>query len=427
MENTISAIGSGLSLSKVVLFGIVAVCLLASPFLVSVTYGSSSTSVNSKIISSNVHHQTLTSPNAQSGGDFGYSVALSRDTVVIGAPDESASGYSQAGHAYAFNVTTHALIQTFTSPDAQDEGWFGSSVALSGSTVVVGAYDESASGYSGAGHTYTFNAMTGKLIQTFTSPNPQSGGGFGYSVALSGTTLLVGAPDETASGYSDAGHAYTFNATTGSLIHSFTSPKAQAEGGFGSSLALTDSSLVVGASGESVSGYSYAGHAYSFNTKTDAVIHTFTSPQAQYFGQFGSSVALSGNTVVIGAPTENASGYSFAGHAYSFNVKTGKLIYTFTSPNAQSEGYFGWSIALNSMTIVVGALSETASGFQQAGHAYSFNAKTGKLIEIFTSPKAQELGFFGASVALSSTTLVVGAPGETALGYEHAGHVYIFY
>src|SRR2546426_95016 len=147
---------------------------------------------------------TLTSPNAQTGGEFGSSVAVNEGDpiVVVGAVFESAGTPAQsgAGHAYVFDATDGSLITTLTSPNAQADGEFGSSVAVSGTTVVVGAPEESAGtpAQSFAGNAYVFDATDGSLITTLTSPNAQTGGDFGSSVAVSGTTVVVGAPLESA-------------------------------------------------------------------------------------------------------------------------------------------------------------------------------------------------------------------------------------
>ncbi len=414
------------SASKLALISAVAICLFISPFLISISSGSSSVSINSTRFSPDVHHHTLTSPNVQDYGVFGDTVAVSGKTVVVGAPDESASGYDYAGHAYAFNAETGKLISTLTSPNAQTAGEFGNAVAMSGNTLVVAAWGETASGYSFAGHVYIFSAKSGKLISTLTSPNAQTDGFFGNSVAVSGDIVVVGAYAETAFGYQAAGHAYIFNAKTGKLDSTLTSPSAQSSGDFGYSVSASDDIALIGAIGETVSGYSFAGHAYTFNTKTGKLINTLSSPNAQTSGFFGNSVAVSASTVVVGAPYETASGYSEAGHAYTFDAKTGSLISNFTSPNAQTDGYFGSSVAVSGKILVVGAPAETASGYTEAGHAYTFNDATEKLISTLTSLNVQDGGYFGWSAAVSGKIVLVGAPEETASGYYVAGHAYIF-
>jgi hypothetical protein len=370
---------------------------------------------------------TLTSPNAQNGGRFGSSVAINENDpiVVVGAPFETANAQSEAGNAYALDTTT-GLITTLTSPTPQGTGRFGLSVSISGSTVVVGAPLETANALLAAGHAYVFDATDGSLITTLTSPNPEVNGFFGVSVSISGTTVVVGALDETANAHSGAGHAYVFDATDGSLITTFTSPTPETNGNFGRSVSISGTTVVVGAPQETANALSQAGHAYVFNATDGFLITTLTSPNAQFGGQFGYSVSISGTTVVVGAPTETANALTFAGHAYVFDSSTGSPIASLTSPYAQASGEFGVSVSGSCSTVVVGAPGETANGQAGAGHAYGFDASTGFLTTTLTSPNAQLTAGFGLPVAVSGTTVVVGAPRETGGGFGLAGHAYIF-
>ncbi len=370
--------------------------------------------------------KTLMSSNAQSGGYFGGSVAISGKLAVVGAPSENADGYDYAGHAYVFSASTGKLLQNLTSPNAQEGGSFGNAVAISGKLAIVGAPGETADGNSSAGHAYVFSESTGKLITTLTSPNAQEGGYFGYAVAISGKLAIVGAPYETANGYDYAGHAYVFSESTGKLITTLTSPNAQSAGIFGYAVAIGGKLAVVGAFFETADGESYAGHAYVFSASTGKLITTLTSPNAQYQGYFGGAVAISGKFAIVGAYGETGDGYYEAGHAYVFSASTGKLLQNLTSPNAQERGYFGFAVGISGKLAIVGAFGETADGYSSAGHAYVFGASTGRLLQNLTSPNAQEYGIFGASVSISGKLAVVGAPGETADGYTGAGHAYLF-
>src|SRR2546425_5801850 len=159
---------------------------------------------------------TLASPNPQLDGNFGQSVAISGTTVVVGAPGETASLQLNAGNAYVFDAASGSLVSTLTTRNAVTFGDFGASVAISGTTVVVGAAGETAGGF--AGHAYVFDATTGDLIRTLTSPSARFEGDFGQSVAISGTTVVVGAPRETVNFVGHVGNAYVFDAASGSLI-----------------------------------------------------------------------------------------------------------------------------------------------------------------------------------------------------------------
>ena len=367
--------------------------------------------------------KTLVSPNSQAYGYFGDSVALSSGLVAVGA-GETVSGKSDAGRVYVFVTKTGTLTQTLVSPNSQADGDFGHSVALSSGVVVVGAPGETVSGSIQAGRAYVFNANTGALTETLVSPNSQAYGGFGVSVALSSGLVVVGAPLETVSGNS-YGRAYVFNTKTGALTQTLLSPNPQTGGLFGLSVALSGGVVAVGAPDTPVSGNSGAGCAYVFNANTGALTQTLLSPNSQAYGEFGLSVALSSGLVAVGA-FETVSGSVWAGRAYVFNAKTGALTETLVSPNSQADGYFGYSVALSSDVVVVGAYGETVSGSVWAGRAYVFNAKTGALTRTLVGPKREPSEFFGYSVALSGGVVAVGAPYSVVSGNSVAGRAYVF-
>jgi len=250
-----------------------------------------------------------------------------------------------------------------------------------------------------AGNAYIFNAMTGALITTLSSPNAQTGGQFGYSVAIDGNNIVIGALTETAGGYAYDGHAY---------IYSMGPP------GPGSG-------------------------KYTTLTMPNPVANCDASPN--YDGDFGSSVAIMANTVVVGAWTNAVGGNCDAGNAYVFNAMNGNLMATLVSPNAQLAGYFGYPVAIGGPTVAVGAPGE----HNEAGSAYTFDPHSGRLLSSLASPNPLQCtvvpacsgpvytatittsgGDFGVALALSGNSVVVGAPYETVDGYSGAGAAYIF-
>jgi hypothetical protein len=256
----------------------------------------------------------LSSPRAQFNGEFGYSVATDGSVVVVGAPEENLSGCEYAGSAYVFNAQTGALVTTLNSPNPQPYGEFGYFVTISGNDLVVG----------GDGNAYVFSATTGALLATHASPNSQDSEP-GYSFATSGSVVVIGAPLQNVSGDGFAGNANISKAASGALVATLTSPNLQYFGEFGYSVAASGNLIVVAAPGETVGGNSSAGHSYVFNAETGALVTTLTSPIPQYNGNFGLSVAISGNIAVVGAPGETADGDAYAGHAYIFSVASTTL------------------------------------------------------------------------------------------------------
>ena len=378
------------------------------------------------LASTHVYAGEYLSGNSQAGGDFGYSIAVSGTTMVVGAPGENVSGFYEAGNAYVFDLKTGALVRTLTSPAPGLEGYFGFSVAISGKTVAIAAPGESVGSLVQAGHVYLFNAKSGALLSTYTSPAPQSGGFFGYSIAAFGKLVVVGAPGENASGVGYAGNTYVFSGHSSTPLATLQSPNPDFQGYFGFYVALSKTLVVVGAPTENASGVEQGGHVYTFSTKTHALASTLTSPNLETDGNFGESVAVSGNTLVVGASGETAGGDVAAGHAYVFNAKTAVLSFTFQSASPQAQGNFGARVAVGGSLIVIGAPDEAANGVLEAGNVYAFVTSTGVPAGSYTSPNPAMFGAFGYSLAVGKSSLAVGAPGESAFNETVAGQVYVY-
>ena len=292
---------------------------------------------------------TLTSPNPQFNGEFGYSIAISGNVVVVGAPEENTGGRTQAGSAYVFNAQTGALVAQLVDPNSQYYGEFGYSVAIIGSDIVVG----------GDGNAYTFNAQTGTLIATQQSPNSQVSEAASYSVAASGDVVVVGAPFANVSSDGYAGDANISNAATGALIATLRSPNLQYFGNFGESVAISGTFVVVSAPGETVGGNSSAGRAYAFNAQTGTLVATLGSANPQYNGDFGLSVAINGSVAVVGAPGETVAGKTYAGRAYIFDVNlatNGSSTLTVATGGSKSTSWLAAGAVVAVTAIAAGGL-----------------------------------------------------------------------
>ncbi len=162
--------------------------------------------------------QTYNNPNAYgtSADDyFGISVAISGTNVIVGAYGEGDAGGTYSGKAYIFDVTTGSLLHTLHNPNAYGAGAndnFGTSVAISGTNVIVGAWAEDDAGGTESGKAYIFDATTGSLLYTLRNPNAYSTSvddKFGSAVAISGNLAVIGAYLEDYLG-SDSGKAYVY-------------------------------------------------------------------------------------------------------------------------------------------------------------------------------------------------------------------------
>ncbi|NEQ65677.1 MAG: PQQ-like beta-propeller repeat protein, partial [Symploca sp. SIO2D2] len=353
---------------------------------------------------------TFTSPYPQLDEYFGSSVAIDGENVLIGAKGKNAGVIESVGEAYLFNASTGDCVQTFYNPDPQIGEYFGLSVAIDGENVLIGAL---------AGEAYLFDASTGDLVQTFKNPYWQVGDYFGSSVAIDGENVLVGAKGKNAGVIESVGETYLFNASTGNLVQTFYNPSPQVDDYFGSSVAIDGENVLIGAEQKDVDGVLDVGGAYLFNASTGDLVQTFKAPDLGFIDFFGSSVTIDGENVLIGALAADVSGVTNAGEAYLFNASTGDLVQTFYNPSPQNSEYFGSSVAIDGENVLIGVERQTFPGRVYAGEAYLFDASTGNLLQTFKNPELVATGdFFGSSVAIDGKNVLIGG--------EHQEVAYLF-
>ena len=370
----------------------------------------------------------LKASNSDGNDRFGNSVAISDDTIVVGATGEgsSANGVNGdqgnnaaagAGAAYVFlrNGTTwsqEAYLKA-SNPDAGDA--FGESVAISGDTLVVGAHLESsnANGVNGtqgnnaaasAGAAYVFvrNGSAWSQQAYLKASNPDANDNFGRAVAISGDTIVAGASQEGSA----------------------------ADGVNGGSGAEGDNSAF------------RAGAAYVFarsgsSWSQEAYLKASNSAGGD---SFGTSVAISGNTLVVGASAEASDADGVNGDETDNSAPTAGAAYVFAragstwsqraylkASNSDAVDRFGASVSIDAGTIVVGASGEASNGFSEAdnsltgaGAAYLFQQDASGLWQQTGYLKAENVGNggdqFGTSVAVSGGEVVVGSPFEDGDG-----------
>jgi hypothetical protein len=340
----------------------------------------------------------LADPGGVADDYFGGSVAISGSTAVVGAEGSDSS----AGAAYVFtrSGTTWSKQAELTASNGASADEFGGSVAISGSTVVVGASGHDSD--SGAAYVFTRSGTTWSQQATLADPVGTDGDSFGSSVAITGSTAVIGAPG-TGTG-TGAAYVFTRSGTTWSQQATLADPGATAGDSFGSSVAITGSTAVIGAPGTSTG----TGAAYVFTRSgtTWPQQATLADPGATAGDSFGSSVATSGSTAVIGAP-----GTSSAGAAYVFTRSgaTWSRQATLADPGGTGSGDdFGLSVATSGTTTVVAAPYATsgmgtAYVFIRAGTAWSREAQ-------LTASDGGGGDLFGSSVATTGSTAVAGSP-----------------
>jgi hypothetical protein len=316
----------------------------------------------------------LSDPGAARLEFFGYSVALSGDTALIGACNKTVSGQNFAGAAYIFTCSGMIWSEQaeLTASDGAANDCFGSSVALDGDTALIGAEGRTVSSQGGAGAAYIFTrtGTTWSQQAELSDPDAATNDYFGRSVALSGDTALVGAEDKTVSGHMGAGAAYVYTRTGTTWSHQAELTASDGTDGdqFGISVALSGDTALVGADYTEVGGHNYAGDAYIY-TRTGTAWSQQAELSASDTGvhnNFGTSVALSGGTALIGAPDACGDGehQDTAGAAYIFTASgaTWTQQAELSAAAAATGDSFGDSVALSGGTAVVGAPDAARTG-----------------------------------------------------------------
>ena len=291
----------------------------------------------------------LTAGDAAAGDDFGVSVALFGSTAVVGAPNKS----SAAGVAYVFvrsSSGTWLQQAELSDPGGASRDEFGSAVALYKSTTVIGALGTN--GLTGAAYVFTrSSAGTWSQQAELTASDGTPGDDLGSSVALAGSTAEVGAPFEN----SDTGAAYVF-----ALAYQqaeLTASDGTTGEDFGYSVALAGSTAVVGtpeANGGTGAAYVFVRSGQTWSQQAD-----LTVPGGTVSDFFGYSVAFAGSTAVVGAPGRNSN----TGTVYLYTRSNGTWSQRaeLTTADGRVYNYFGDSVAVSGSTGLVAAYGQNSS------------------------------------------------------------------
>lgn len=255
-------------------------------------------------------------PEAAEEDHFGFSVAVTESHVLIGTPFDDKSE-PDSGSAYLFDPVSGALLHTLKQPSPRESAEFGASVSLSGSMALIGAPYDYEPIDSVRGAAFLFDVTSGAVLHTFRYPVQGYSADFGVSVSLDGSHALIGAPrHEGAMAYTGA--AYLFDTLTGDLLHSLQTPATTFDGSFGASVYCRGNLALVGAPDDFSAPFGF-GRAYVFDTLSGNLIQGFGYPEPVDGEGFGNSVALHGTDVLIGAPSDDTSG-SNSGSVWLFDA-----------------------------------------------------------------------------------------------------------
>jgi hypothetical protein len=429
----------------------------------------------------------LKASNTEASDFFGSSVAITGDTVVVGAlgessnatgvdGDQSDNSATNAGAAYVFTRSGSTWSQQAylkaSNTEANDQ--FGISVAIADNTVLVSTQNESSNAIgvdgdqnnnsasnAGAVYVFTRSGSTWSQQAYLKASNTETNDRFGVSVAIANDTVVVGATRESSNSIGidgdqidnsadNAGAAYVFT-RSGSLWSQQAYLKAsntEALDRFGNSVAIAGDSVVIGAFRESSNATGIDGDESDNSADRAGASYVFTRSGSTWSQQaylkasnieasdrFGNSVAISGDTVVVGAFGESSNATGTEGDQNDNSADDAGAAYVFTrsgstwsqqaylkASNTETNDRFGNSVAITGDTVVVGANQESSNatgvdGDQSdnsagsAGAAYVFtrSGSSWSQQDYLKSSNTNTNDQFGFSVAIASDTVVIGA------------------
>lgn len=383
-------------------------------------------------------------PGDGAAGDrFGESVAISGNTVVIGAAwsdgDTSGSAYVFTKPPDGWNGTLQDAAKLLPSDGG---GMFGTSVAIHDKTIVVGApFNDDHGDASGKAYVFTQpkSGWSGPLNEEaqLLPSDITSEATFGDSVAISFDTIIVGADGDNENGIR-SGSAYIFTKPSGgwdgllSESAKLLPSDGASEERFGASVALADDTAVVGAIHDDDNGWS-SGSAYVFSkpsTGWSGLLNEeakLLASDGDFDDEFGQSVAIAGDTVVVGLDYD----------VYLFNKLTNGWGGTLhENANLRYSGeqsgaiFYQPSVAAFGRTIVVGAYNTHNNG-TESGSAFVFTEPEGGWDGTvyddgqFLASDGDEYDRLGRAVAISGNTFVVGAHADDDNGTD-SGSAYVY-
>jgi len=365
----------------------------------------------------------LKASNTDAGDEFGYRVAIADDTIVVGARkersiatgvngDQTNNGAIEAGAAYVFvrNGSTWSQQAYLKASNTDPRDWFGQAVAISGDTLVIGAERESSSatgvdgdqnnnsvGLSGAAYVFVRTGTNWSQQAYIKASNTGEEDRFGQAVAISGDTIVVGAPLEKSDAwdvngdesndnlvYSGAAYVFARSGSTWSQQAYLKGANTDEVDYFGCSVAVSGDTVVVGADGEDSSATGvdgdgsdnsapFAGAAYTF-WRSGSGWHYESYLKASntwYPDNFGCAVVASSDTVVVGAKSEGGGSTGVNGDQYDYSAGVSGAAYLFVrdgwswkqeaylkASNTGARDNFGYSLAISGSSLVIGARTE---------------------------------------------------------------------
>lgn len=366
--------------------------------------------------------QKLTASDGAPNDEFGVSVSVSGDVALVGAESKGCSAGIDCGAAYVYRFDGISWIeeQKLRALDAAPRDFFGVSVSVSGDVAVVGALQPDCAGdlVCGGAYVFRFDGFTWVQEQKLIASDASGFAGFGRSVSVDGDVVVVGAYlDYCAAGYCGAAYVFRFNGVTWLEEQRLIASDAAANDDFGISVSVSGDVALVGAQRDNCADpiFSDCGAAYFYRFDGLRWVEEqklIPSDAFRIFGRlFGRSVSVNGDLALVGAYAD-ACPYSNCGAVYFYRFNGVTWVKTLEQASFLVYEQFGRSVSVSGDVVVIGG----GPGFicnvsSNCAAAYLFRFSGGRWVreEILRAHEADAFPNFGFAVATSGDVVIVGA------------------
>jgi|HubBroStandDraft_6_1064221.scaffolds.fasta_scaffold153629_2 acetyltransferase-like isoleucine patch superfamily enzyme len=392
----------------------------------------------------------LTASDGKKVDEFGYSVAISGKTIIVGAPYATVGSTYAQGAAYVFEKSTGNSViykAKLTASDGEGNAFFGSSVSISGDTVIIGADGANVASRMHQGAAYVFIkpekgwrnvTETAKLIATDGAALSY----FGSSVSINDDTVLIGSDGATVGANKFQGAVYVFvkpvKGWTGAPAPQakLTAGDGMKEDQLGYAVEVSGDTVVAGARSATVNGHPRQGATYVFvkpATGWKDMIQTAKLSDREGTGddRFGSAVSIDGENIAVGSPGSHSRG---SVHVFVKPVNgwvstqvSAKLVASDGAPGDQ----LGIAVSIKGNTLWASAPSATVGSNTGEGALYMFAKSSGGWMDSAQTskvsvPNGEAKDAFGSSVSTTNDTLVSGAPKAKIGSHQYQGAAFLF-
>ncbi len=364
---------------------------------------------------------------------FGFTVSISGSYAVIGAPLDNVGANTNQGCAYVFYRNGSAWTEQakLVASDGDANENFGRSVSISGNYVIVGALNaQTAATSGGAAYVFIRSGTTWTQQAKLVSSSPSNGDQFGSSVAIDGTYAVIGVMSDEVGANNNEGSAYFFHriGTNWVLEDQVVAPFGAANDRFGTSVSISGDFAVIGAPLDVVGGNLAQGSAHVYQRNgTNWDYHAgLADPFPGVDHHFGESVDIDGNYIVVGVPYSE----SYAGSRAQIFFRNGAVWDMQTTLHANPEVFtaplnrFGISVSIDGEYVIIGSSRALVGEGVEQGAAYVFRRDGVEWIFVrrIVDPVGEPNENMGLGVGVSGQNTIAGAPNADA----HRGRVFFF-